>query len=76
MLLPRFHRFTEKLEDERKIARVILESGPLEVPSTVAKATLPGDSRRLRGIPAIGRGVAGVCPGTNPTDAVRRMRDH
>lgn len=29
----------------------------------------PGDNRTLRGIPAIGRGVAGVSPGTRP-DAI------
>jgi hypothetical protein len=33
----------------------------------LAEATTPGnDSRRLRGIPAIGRGVAGVINGTQP----------
>lgn len=76
MLLPRFFRFTERAESERKIARIILEAGLNEVPPTVARVTLPGDTRRLRGIPAIGRGVAGVSPGTHPTDVVRRMRDH
>jgi hypothetical protein len=29
-------------------------------------ATAGGDERRLRGIPAIGRGVAGAIPGTRP----------
>lgn len=34
---------------------------------TLAEATTAGgDSRRLRGIPAIGRGVAGVVNGTQP----------
>lgn len=28
--------------------------------------TLAGDERKLRGIPAIGRGVAGAMPGTSP----------
>lgn len=29
-------------------------------------ATAGGDERKLRGIPAIGRGVAGAIPGTSP----------
>lgn len=28
--------------------------------------TLAGDERKLRGIPAIGRGVTGAIPGTSP----------
>lgn len=35
-----------------------------------AGGTLPGDTRRLRGIPAIGYGVSGAIPGTRP-DAIR-----
>lgn len=31
---------------------------------------LPADSRTLRGIPAIGRGVMGVVPGTQPEQHV------
>lgn len=30
------------------------------------RATAGGDERRLRGIPAIGRGVTGAIPGTRP----------
>ena len=32
----------------------------------VKGATPAGDERRLRGIPAIGRGVGGAIPGTRP----------
>lgn len=71
-LLPRFTAATERIEDERKIARVLLESESAEVPHTVARATLPGDNRRLRGIPCIARGVSGVSPGTDPLLAVQR----
>lgn len=70
-LLPRFNAFTERLEDERKIARVIMESGG-EIPDTVARATLPWDNRRLRGIPVCARGVSGVSPGTDPLGHVVR----
>jgi hypothetical protein len=66
-LLPRFNRTTERIHDQQTIARVILESTPTETTTpTVQRATLPGDTRRLRGIPAIGYGVDGAIPGTNP----------
>jgi hypothetical protein len=32
----------------------------------VYSTTLAGDARKLRGIPAIGRSVAGAIPGTSP----------
>ena len=69
-LLPRFHATTERMEDERKIGRVVLDSECAEVPKSVARATLPGDTRRLRGIPVVCRGVGGVSPGTNPLAAL------
>ena len=65
-LLRRFHAQSERIEDERKIERIVLESTEVTV-VTVARATLPGDNRRLRGIPVVARGVAGVSPGTDPS---------
>ncbi len=39
-----------------------------------AVQTNGGDSEKLRGIPAIGRGVAGAIPKTNPLqETIRRM---
>lgn len=38
------------------------------------RATAAGDERRLRGIPAIGRGVAGEITGTRPDKAVGERR--
>lgn len=70
-ILPRFTAALQRIEDERKIGRILLESQVSETPQTVARATLPGDNRRLRGIPCVARGVAGVSPGTHPTDAMR-----
>ena len=64
-LLRRFHAQSERIEDERKIGRIVLEARGEEA-KTVARATLPGDNRRLRGIPVVARGVAGVSPGTDP----------
>lgn len=70
-LLPRFMAVSQRIEDERKIGRILIESEGAEVPKTVARATLPGDNRRLRGIPVCARGVSGVSPGTDPSDAMR-----
>lgn len=64
-LLRRFTAASERLEDERKIGRIVLDAQGSEV-QTIAKATLPGDNRRLRGIPVCARGVAGVSPHTQP----------
>lgn len=68
-LMRRFSAVSERIEDERKIGRILQETG--DVMQTVARATLPGDNRRLRGIPCVARGVAGVSPGTHPSDALR-----
>lgn len=46
------------------LARVTLETSVEERP--VTGATAGGDERKLRGIPAIGRGVAGAIPGSSP----------
>jgi len=44
-----------------------------ETPTTITNATLPGDTRRLRGIPCIARGVGGTSPNTNPlTETIAR----
>lgn len=70
-ILPRFNAAMNAIEDERKVARAVLES--VDTSSTsISKATAPGDNRRLRGIPCVSRGVAGVSPGTDPLAAVIR----
>lgn len=71
LILPRYNRAALRIEDERKVARIVLESGGSDQAKTVARATLPGDNRRLRGIPCVARGVAGVSPGTDPRSAIR-----
>ncbi len=38
--------------------------------TTVARATLAGDERRLRGIPVTGRGIGSTVPGTDPLAAL------
>lgn len=68
-LLPRFTR-EDHLEAEQKIARIVLETAPTQ-PVTVNPAG--GDTRQLRGIPAIARGVSGTQPGSHPErDGVAR----
>jgi len=69
-------RYTDQhLEDERKIVRIILEAQPADQPvATVSRATLPGDTRRLRGIPVIARGVSGTSPSTDPYAETKRRR--
>ena len=62
--LPRFRVDT----DPRKLDRII-GHGDTPTVTTHSKATLPGDSRRLRGIPVVG-GVSGTSPGTDPLAAV------
>jgi hypothetical protein len=66
-ILPRFYRTQEAADDHAKITRNLIESGEM-APDTLtsAGATAAGDERRLRGIPAIGRGVAGAIPGSSP----------
>lgn len=49
----------------RVLARIALETSA--APASLSRGvTAGGDARRLRGIPAIGRGVAGAVPGSAP----------
>jgi hypothetical protein len=58
-------RFTPPQDFQAKLARILIEVGE-PAPDTPTHATAGGDERKLRGIPAIGRGVAGAIPGTAP----------
>lgn len=70
-LLPRFHRFQQQPEDERAIAKAILEGEAADIPTrTAAGGTAAGDPRRLRGLPAIGRNVSGATIHTDPVRAL------
>lgn len=76
VILNRFHRHQQAIEDTRKIGRILLETGgtPDHQPKTMPRATLPGDTRRLRGIPVAG-GACGTSPGTDPLhQALRNVR--
>jgi hypothetical protein len=41
--------------------------------ATVVNATLPGDARRLRGIPVVGEGVAGAMFGSRPDREIDKL---
>lgn len=73
-LLPRFTAAMQRVADAEKIGRILRETGDTPT-ETVARATLPGDTRRLRGIPVVGFRVCGTSPGTDPYgELVRRER--
>lgn len=63
--LGRFHRRQLATQDALKLTRILLETGE-PAPITIGHGTAGGDERKLRGIPAIGRGVTGAIPGTSP----------
>ena len=72
-ILPRHQRFEEHARDIEKIVRIILETEPQQNVTTVQRVTLAGDSRRLRGIPTVARGVAGMS--TESADLLRRVEN-
>ncbi len=66
-----YQRITDELEQQRQALNRILNE-PIEQNTDGKKFySTHGDERRLRGIPAIGRGVTGAIPGTRPEDSVR-----
>lgn len=67
---------SERVEHRRDLDRIQRDTA--STATTVPLGGSPGgDSRKLRGIPAIGRNVAGCIPGTNPeTELLRRASPH
>lgn len=65
-LLPRYNPPADNWP--QKLERILLETGEPapETSSNTKTFTDHTDNARLRGIPAIGRGVAGAIPGTAP----------
>lgn len=71
-LLPRFYVRQQRLEDERKLAQIILETGAsIDCPQLVNGAD-GHDWQRRRGLPIVSRGVRGITPGTDPVAALLR----
>ena len=58
-------------EDEAKLDRILRTVGERVEPASTAGATAPGDGRKMRGIPIVGRSTAGgAIPGSDPVRAV------
>lgn len=75
--MPRIRTNAERARLEADQAALIahaLREGDPTNPIRHAPATLGGDPRRLRGIPAIGRGVTGAINHTDPERALLRRR--
>ena len=72
-LLPRFLRHQQQVEDAKRIAKIILETGegPDGNGSMPLRRSADGhDPARLRGLPAIGRNVSGARVDTDPVRAL------
>jgi len=67
-ILPRFYRRQIEAEDKRAVDAAVRDA--VDVEATAPRATLPGDTRRLRGIPMFAMGVNGTAPGTDPLAAL------
>lgn len=64
-ILPRFYRRQQELLDREAVDEAVRESREQEA---APSASLPGDTRKLRGIPVVG--VGGTQPGTDPVAAL------
>lgn len=71
--LPRFLAELEKREDLRRLVKILAESGDDTNEPGPVGGTSGGDWERLRGLPAVGRGVSGAIRGTDPArETIRR----
>lgn len=62
----RIHNLNTQLETQ--LAEIAKDTN--SQPIVNSRATAAGDSRKLRGIPTIARGVTGTSPGTDPLAVV------
>jgi len=68
-VMPRAYRRQLQATDQQAVDRAVQDAGPIiHTPG----ATAPGDSRKLRGIPAIGRSVRGATGGSVPGENLWR----
>lgn len=69
--LPRYlDTHQERIEFERKLARILLETGEPAPPKLTHASAAGGDCARLRGLPAVAPGVGGAIHGTDPLRAL------
>ncbi len=62
-----------RAEQAKILARVLLENDeplPARSRKLVGSRSAENDAGRLRGLPAVGRGVSGAVPGTDPLRAL------
>lgn len=70
-LAAKYRRNELRAEAYRNVTQAVSEA--VETTPVLIVAALPGDTRKLRGIPCIARGVGGTSPGTSPErEAIRR----
>jgi hypothetical protein len=70
--LPRAFRQQERLADEQKLARILLETGEALPESEVHPSARGSDWRRMRGVPVCGPGIGGTAIGTDPVRELLR----
>lgn len=56
---------------QREAVDLALAGARVKATAPITARSAPADRRRLRLIPAIGRGVSGGIPGTRPGDRIR-----
>ncbi len=76
--LPRFRQALEKIEDTKKLAKILIEAAAEAPPDSngrVYRKSADGHNHaRRRGLPLISRGVAGTTsPGTGPAPRAARQ---
>lgn len=64
-ILLRIRHLNEAERQAKLMAEIALDTGD-DTPIKISSSTPAGDPQRLRGIPAIGKGVAGAIPGSRP----------
>lgn len=76
-LLPRYYARQQEREDERRLARILLETGASDTtPGTALTRSADGHEwARRRGLPLVGRGIGGTAPGTSPLGALMRKEN-
>ena len=75
-VLPRFRAAIERIEDDRRLARILLEADAEPHPDAngrVLRRSADGhNDRRRRGVPIVSRGVSGTAPRTDPLGELLR----
>jgi hypothetical protein len=69
-LLLRFFRELQRLEDDQKLVKILLEGGDEAPDARTVTTAQHHDPEHLRGLPAIGHGVSGAVRGSDPVRAL------